>query len=58
VEPWRAADFGPHRVRRAWQGIYVEIPRSDQMVFSGEALAVTVGQIDDWIARNHVLAIA
>ena len=32
--------------------------RSDHMVFSGEALPVTVGQVDDWIARNHVLAIA
>ena len=40
------------------QGTHVEIPRSDHMVFSGEALPVTVGQIDDWIARNHVLAIA
>jgi pimeloyl-ACP methyl ester carboxylesterase len=40
------------------QGTHVEIPRSDHMVFSGEALPVTVGHIDDWIARNHVLAIA
>jgi pimeloyl-ACP methyl ester carboxylesterase len=36
----------------------VEIPRSDHMVFSGEALPVTMGHIDEWIARNHVLAIA
>ncbi|HTY34102.1 alpha/beta hydrolase [Mycobacterium sp.] len=37
---------------------HVEIPRSDHMVFSGEALRVTMGHIDDWIARNHVLALA
>jgi hypothetical protein len=36
----------------------VEIPRSDHIVFFGEALPVTMGHIDDWIARNHVLAIA
>jgi pimeloyl-ACP methyl ester carboxylesterase len=39
-------------------GTYVEIPRSDHLVFSGKALPVTMGYIDDWIARNHVLAIA
>jgi pimeloyl-ACP methyl ester carboxylesterase len=39
-------------------GTYAEIPRSDHMVFSGAALPVTMGHIDDWIARNHVLAIA
>jgi alpha-beta hydrolase superfamily lysophospholipase len=39
-------------------GTSVEIPRSDHMVFSGAALPVTMGHIDDWIARNHVLAIA
>ena len=37
---------------------YLEIPRSDHMVFSGAALPVTMRHIDDWIARNHVLAIA
>jgi pimeloyl-ACP methyl ester carboxylesterase len=36
----------------------VEIPRSDHLVFFGEALPVTMGHIDDWIARNRVLAIA
>jgi pimeloyl-ACP methyl ester carboxylesterase len=36
----------------------VEMPRSDHMVFSGAALPVTMGLIDDWIARNHLLAIA
>jgi pimeloyl-ACP methyl ester carboxylesterase len=39
-------------------GTYVEIPRSDHLVFCGEALPVTMGHIDDWIVRNHVLAIA
>ena len=39
-------------------GNSVEIPGSDHMVFSGAALPVTMGLIDDWIARNHVLAIA
>jgi hypothetical protein len=28
------------------------------VVFCGEALPVTMGHIDDWIARNHVLATA
>jgi pimeloyl-ACP methyl ester carboxylesterase len=39
-------------------GTCVEIPRSDHMVFSGAALPVTMGHIDDWMARNDVLAIA
>jgi pimeloyl-ACP methyl ester carboxylesterase len=38
-------------------GAFVEIPASDHMVFSGTALPVTMGNIDGWIARNHVLAI-
>jgi alpha-beta hydrolase superfamily lysophospholipase len=43
---------------RYQQGTHVEIPRSDHMVFSGEALPVTMGKIDDWIVRNHVFATA
>jgi pimeloyl-ACP methyl ester carboxylesterase len=43
---------------RYQHGTSVEIPRSDHMVFSGAALPITIGHIDDWIARNHVLAIA
>jgi pimeloyl-ACP methyl ester carboxylesterase len=35
----------------------VEIPRSDHMVFSGAALPVTMSYVDDWMARNHVLAV-
>jgi pimeloyl-ACP methyl ester carboxylesterase len=37
-------------------GTSVEIPRSDHMVFSRTALPVTMRYIDDWMARNHVLA--
>jgi pimeloyl-ACP methyl ester carboxylesterase len=43
---------------RYQQATYVEIPRSDHLVFSGKALLVTMGHIDDWIARNHVLTTA
>jgi pimeloyl-ACP methyl ester carboxylesterase len=50
VAAWTAA--------RYQSGTYVEIPRSDHLVFWGEALPVTMGHIDDWIARNQVLAIA
>ena len=41
---------------RYQHGTSVEIPRSDHMVFSGAALPVTMSCIDDWMARNHVLA--
>jgi pimeloyl-ACP methyl ester carboxylesterase len=41
---------------RYQRGSHVEIPRSDHMIFSGAALPVTMGHIDDWIDRNHVLA--
>jgi pimeloyl-ACP methyl ester carboxylesterase len=41
---------------RYQHGAYVEIPRSDHMVFSGAALPITMSYIDEWIARNHVLA--
>jgi pimeloyl-ACP methyl ester carboxylesterase len=41
---------------RYQHGTYVEIPRSDHMVFSGVALPITMSYIDDWMARNHVLA--
>ena len=43
---------------RYQHGTCVEIPGSDHMVFSGAALAVTMGHIDDWMTRNHVLAAA
>jgi pimeloyl-ACP methyl ester carboxylesterase len=41
---------------RYQHGTFVGIPRSDHMVFSGVALPITMSYIDDWIARNHVLA--
>ncbi len=41
---------------RYQNGTYVEIPRSDHMVFSGAALPVTMSHIDDWIASNHVFS--
>jgi pimeloyl-ACP methyl ester carboxylesterase len=43
---------------RYQHGTYVEIPQSDHVVFSGTAQPVTMGHIDDWIARNQVLATA
>jgi pimeloyl-ACP methyl ester carboxylesterase len=41
---------------RYQHGTYVEIPRSDHMVFSGAALPITMSYIDDWMAKNRVLA--
>ena len=38
------------------QGTYVEIPRSDHLIFVGVSLPVTMTRIDDWMARNHVLS--
>jgi pimeloyl-ACP methyl ester carboxylesterase len=53
--PARIARLTAARYRH---GTYVEIPRADHMLFSGAALPVTMGHIDDWIARNGVLAMA
>jgi hypothetical protein len=58
VRPHRANGVVRQTAARYKHGSTVEIPRSDHMVFSGTALPVTVGYIDDWIARNHVLATA
>ncbi|HYZ68773.1 MAG TPA: alpha/beta hydrolase [Mycobacterium sp.] len=48
----------PRRARqtatRYQKATYVEIPRSDHLVFSGNALAVTMRHIGDWIATNDV----
>jgi pimeloyl-ACP methyl ester carboxylesterase len=41
---------------RYQHGTYVEIPRCDHMVFSGKALPITMSYIDDWMARNRILA--
>jgi pimeloyl-ACP methyl ester carboxylesterase len=43
---------------RYQNGSYAEIPGSDHLVFHGNALAVTMGHIDDWIARNDMVATA
>jgi pimeloyl-ACP methyl ester carboxylesterase len=43
---------------RYHNGTYSEVPGSDHLVFHGSALAVTMGHIDDWIARNHLRATA
>jgi pimeloyl-ACP methyl ester carboxylesterase len=43
---------------RYQRGTYVHIPRSDHLVFGGQALSVTMGHIDDWIDRNHVFSAA
>lgn len=48
----------PITAARYQRGTCVDIPRSDHLVFGGEALPVTMGHIDDWIARNRVLATA
>lgn len=46
--------IAPKTAARYQRGSYLEIPGSDHLVFSGEALPVTMGHIDDWIARNKV----
>lgn len=50
--------IAPKTAARYQRGTCVEIPRSDHLVFSGEALRVTMGHIDDWIASNHILSAA
>ena len=50
--------IAPKTAARYQRGTHVQIPRSDHLVFSGEALPVTTRQVDDWIARNRVLAVA
>jgi pimeloyl-ACP methyl ester carboxylesterase len=41
---------------RCQKGTCVQIPRADHLVFFGDALPVTMGHIDDWIARNQLIA--
>jgi pimeloyl-ACP methyl ester carboxylesterase len=55
IVPDRLARRTAARYRNA---TYVQIPGSDHMVFCGEMLHITMGHIDDWIARNKVLATA
>ncbi len=42
--------------KRYANGTYVEIPASDHLVLHGNALPVTMGRIDDWMARHRVFA--
>jgi pimeloyl-ACP methyl ester carboxylesterase len=51
-----AAAIARQTAARYRHGSYVEIPGSDHMVFTGAALPVTMGHIDEWIASNRVLA--
>jgi len=51
----RSVPNGVHPNRNA---TYVEIPGSDHMVFYGAALPITMGLIDEWIARNNLLSTA
>jgi len=39
-------------------GTSVEIAGSDHMVFSGAALPVTMGHIDDWMLRNRLFSVS
>jgi pimeloyl-ACP methyl ester carboxylesterase len=50
--------IAPKTAARYHKGSFVEIPRSDHLVFFGDSLPVTMGHIDDWIAQNHVLSTA
>jgi pimeloyl-ACP methyl ester carboxylesterase len=50
--------IAPKTAARYRRGTYVEIPRADHLAFSRGALPVTMGHIDDWIAKNHVLGLS
>jgi pimeloyl-ACP methyl ester carboxylesterase len=41
---------------RYQRGTYVEIPGSDHLVFSGDALPLTMDCIDDWADSNRIHA--
>jgi pimeloyl-ACP methyl ester carboxylesterase len=45
-------------VARYQHGASVEIAQSDHMVFSGAALPVTMGHVDDWMLKNRLLSSA
>jgi pimeloyl-ACP methyl ester carboxylesterase len=51
IVPPKAVRETAARYRR---GTAIELAQSDHMMFSGAALAVTMGHIDDWIASNDV----
>lgn len=46
--------IAPKTAARYQRGTYVQIPLSDHLAFSGDALPATMGRIDDWTARNHL----
>jgi pimeloyl-ACP methyl ester carboxylesterase len=48
--------LGRRSAARYRNGTYAEIPGSDHLVFHGNALLVTMDHIDDWIARNDLVA--
>ena len=50
--------LGRRCAARYRNGAYAEVPGSDHLVFHGDALLVTMNHIDDWIARNDVVATA
>jgi hypothetical protein len=56
--PYRAGRLARRTAARYRNATYVEIPESDHMVFYGDALSITMGHIDDWIARNNMLSTA
>jgi len=43
--------IAPKTAARYQRGTYVQVSGSDHLVFSGEALPVTMGLIDDWRRR-------
>ncbi|ORB72727.1 alpha/beta fold hydrolase [Mycobacterium scrofulaceum] len=50
--------IAPKTAARYRRGSWVDIPGSDHLVFTGNALPVTMGHIDEWIATNRVLTSA
>jgi len=50
--------IAPKTAARYQRGTYVEIPRADHLAVSGEALPVTMGHIDHWIAKSHVFGLS
>ena len=48
----RQAEAVRQTAARYQHGIFVEIPESDHMVFSGAALPVTLGHIVNWMLKT------
>jgi pimeloyl-ACP methyl ester carboxylesterase len=47
--------IAPKTAARYQRGTYVRVSGSDHLVFSGQALPVAMGLIDNWTAANHLL---